>query len=143
MIRLVRQRQPHDLARPDPRRNQPPRQTPGRRPDLRIAAPRPARDRPVPRQTRAIAAASASARSRPGAPSSATFARPSVSITSTGVSPRDRARKAVSAASFSAPANGVPPPPGSPESRRFVCTKDRVGGSISSAPAPRKEISAT
>ena len=53
------------------------------------------------------------------------------------------ARTAVSEASFSAAARGVPPPPGRLDSRRFVCTRDRVGGSISSAPVPRKAISAT
>ena len=37
----------------------------------------------------------------------------------------------------------VPPPPGSAANLRFVCTNDRVGGSNSSAPVPRKAIKAT
>ena len=40
-------------------------------------------------------------------------------------------------------AKGVPPPPGSCARRRFVCTSERVGGSSTSAPSPRKATRAT
>jgi hypothetical protein len=95
------------------------------------------------RKPRAAASASASARSRPGVPSRATLAWPSVSRTSTGECPLRRTFCASSAAASSALAGGVPRPPGRLARQRLARTSERVGGSSRSAHLPRKAITAT
>ena len=61
----------------------------------------------------------------------------------TGVSPRRRTLSASARGGVDAAASGVPPPPGRPARLRLARTSERVGGSSSSAPRPRKASTAT
>ncbi|NCW40021.1 MAG: alpha/beta fold hydrolase, partial [Betaproteobacteria bacterium] len=66
---------------------------------------------------------------RPPTPAKLTLARPSLSMTKTGVTPARTCCCATSNAKRKALAKGVPPPAGSPDNARLARTSDRVGGS--------------
>ena len=83
------------------------------------------------------------ARARPGAPSRAMLARPSVNITTIGVWPLAPDRIGQRQRRIQRRRDRRAPPPGKPARLRFARTSERVGGSSSSAPAPRNAISAT
>ena len=87
--------------------------------------------------------ASASATPRPCPPSSATFGRPSVRNTATGVCPPRFTPSAITIAANKARRQRRPPAPGIPASDRLARARDDVGGSNTSAALPRIDSSAT